>query len=144
MRKEYPLKQRRSLEEKAKNEPDPDWRRFFLEVHHKRDAVKSRPHAEPEAVKKFLKIEFKNTGPRLEKDLEWLRDVWPKLVGAEVAEETDVFAFKNGTVTIVVYNSMLLQEIRQFHKETIFQDLRDIWQGSMPLLKIVYRIGSKK
>ncbi len=164
MEQAYPLKQRRSLEEKAKNEPDPDWRRFFMEVHYKRAAEKKagrrnvfcayekdgqtqkifRAKTEPEAVRKFLKQEFKNTGSRLAGDLEWLRSVWPKLVGAEVAEETDVFAFKNGTVTITVYNSVLLQEIRQFHKETIFQDLRDLWQGSMPLLKITYRIGTKK
>ncbi len=160
----YPLKQRRSLKEKAKNEPDPDWRRFFLEVQYKREAKAkadkkvvfseyekdgtaqrvARERSEPEALKKFLKLEFKNTGLKLAADLEWLRSVWPKMVDAEVAEETDVFAFKNGTVTIVVYNSVLLQEIRQFHKETIFQDLRDLWQASMPLVKIVYRIGTKK
>ncbi len=159
----YPLRQRRSLEERAKNEPDPDWRRFFLEVKHKQTSAKKAAHSilfceyekdgqtrkiirartEPEAVKKFLRFELKNTGSKLEHDLEWLRGVWPKLVGAEVAAETDVFAFKNGVVTIAVYNSALLQEIRQFHKETIFQDLRDVWQGSMPLLKIAYRIGTK-
>ena len=163
--KNYPLRQRRSLEEKAKNEPDPDWRRFFLEVHYKRAATKAkenkpviasefqkdgqthtvvRAQTEPEALKKFLKLEFKNTGSKLAEDLEWLRAAWPGLVDAEVAEETDIFAFKNGVVTIVVYNSSLLQEIRQFHKENIFQDLRDIWKASMPLVDIVYRIGVKK
>ncbi len=160
----YPLKKRRSLGEKAKNEPDPDWRRFFMEVQYKREAKAkadkkvvfseyekdgtaqrvTRKRSEPEALKKFLKLEFRETGPKLAADLEWLRSVWPKMVDAEVAQETDVYAFKNGTVTISVYNSVLLQEIRQFHKETIFQDLRDLWQASMPLVKIVYRIGTKK
>lgn len=161
---EYPLKQRRSLEERAKNEPDAHWRRFFMEVQHKRTAKAKadktivfseyekdgvtrrilRERGKPEELKKYLKLEFKNTGSKLAADLEWLRSVWPKMVDAEVAEATDVYAFKNGTVTIVVYNSALLQEIRQFHKESIFEDLRDLWQASMPLVKITYRIGTKK
>lgn len=161
----YPLRQRRSLEEKAKNEPDPDWRRFFMEVHYKRAAASSkknrpviaceyqkdgqtfsvvRERAEPEALKKFLKLELRNTGSKLAQDLEWLRAAWPKLVDAEVAEETDVFAFKNGVVTIVVYSKTLLQEIRQFHQDNILQDLRDIWQASIPLVSITYRIGVRK
>ncbi len=164
MQDAYPMKKRRSLEERAKNEPDPDWRRFFMEVRHRRTAKAKadkavvfseyekdgtthrvvRERSEPEALKKFLKLEFRNTGSKLAADLEWLRTAWPKMVDAEVAEETDVFAFKNGVVTIVVYNSSLLQEIRQFHKEAIFQDLRDQWQASMPLVNIIYRIGVKK
>jgi predicted nucleic acid-binding Zn ribbon protein len=161
--KSYPLKERRSLEERAKNEPDPDWRRFFMEVKHKQSAEKkkaasfvfreyekdglpqkvARNKTQPEALKKFLKTEVKNTGSKLAHDLEWLREMWPKLVGAEVAAETEVYAFKNGTLTISVHNSPLLQEIRQFHGENIFLDLRDVWQGSMPLLKITYRAGKK-
>ncbi len=103
-----------------------------------------RERADPEALKKFLKIEFKNTGPKLAADLEWLRAAWPKLVGADVGEETEGFAFKNGVVTIAVYDHALLQEIRQFHKSTILQDLRDIWQASVPLVDIAYRVGVKK
>jgi hypothetical protein len=143
-KKEYPLRQRRSLEERAKNEPDPDWRRFFLEVGFKRGDRKKKEPKPAAQLKKFLMVESRQTGSKLAGDLEWLRGVWPRLVDAEVAAETDIFAFKNGTVTVVVYNSALLQEIRQFHWEAIFQDLRDAWQGSMPLLKIAYRIGVKK
>jgi hypothetical protein len=143
-KKDYPLRQRRSLEEKAKNEPDPDWRRFFLEVGYKQGAAKKKEPKPAKLLKKFLTVESRKTGPNLAGDLEWLRGVWPKLVDAEVAGETDIFAFKNGTLTVVVYSSALLQEIRQFHKESIFQDLRDAWQGSMPLLKITYRIGTKR
>lgn len=155
---------KKSLEERAKTEPDPDYRRFFLEVQYKRESANNkkkapvfceyeqdgetrrivRPRAEPEALKTFLKTEFKQTGSRLAEDLEWLRAVWPKLVGGDVAEETGISAFKNGVVTVMVYNSSLLQEIRQFHQEGIFQDLRDVWQGSMPLLEIKYRAGARK
>ncbi len=148
----YPLRQRRSLHEKAKSEPDAEWRRFFLEVHHKRVAAEAEAGPQPQALNQFLETDFRSTGKKtaeppvskLAADLEWLRTVWPKLVGADVAEETAIFAFKNGKVTVTVQNNALLQEIRQFHKETIFQDLRDIWQGSMPLLEIAYRIGAKK
>lgn len=162
----YPLRERRSLEERAKSEPDPDYRRFFLEVEYKRAALREkvkkslvfceyeqdgevrrvvRPRAEPEAVKKFLKLGVKRAGgSRLAEDLEWLRGVWPKLVGGDVASETAVFAFKNGVVTVVVYTSSLLQEIRQFHQDGIFQDLRDVWQGSMPLVEVRYKAGGRK
>ncbi len=147
----YPLRKRRSLLEKAKSEPEADWRRFFLEVHHKQSAAKAKARAKPEALKKFLAEELKEFRPaakgalsKLAGDLEWLRAAWPKLAGTDVAEETDVFAFKNGVVTITVYDHALLQEIRQFHKETILQDLRDIWQGSIPLMDIVYRVGVRK
>lgn len=141
----YPLRERRSFEERAKNEPDPDYRRFFLEVEYKRAALREKVKKSPEAVKKFLKLGVKRAGgSRLAEDLEWLRGVWPKLVGGDVASETAVFAFKNGVVTVVVYNSSLLQEIRQFHQEGIFQDLRDVWQGSMPLVEVRYKAGGRK
>ncbi len=165
----YSLRKRRSLLEKAKSEPEADWRRFFLEVQHKRAAARTLAKMKPKTVGKWIESEFlpvKHTGKkaagkkegrgidaetaappalsRLEGDLAWLRGAWPKLVGADVAEETDVFAFKNGVVTVVVYAHALLQEIRQFHKETILHDLRDIWQGSMPLVDVVYRVGVRK
>ncbi len=149
------LKKRRSLPERAKSEPEAEWRRFFLEVHNKRTLAgkqaKAAAKAEPEALKKFLAEEFREfrpaknkTSSKLADDLEWLRAAWPKLVGADVGEETEVFAFKNGVVTIAVYDHALLQEIRQFHKSTILQDLRDIWQASVPLVDIAYRVGVKK
>lgn len=73
----------------------------------------------------------------------WIRDAWVKSVGLEIADETEVHAFKNGVLTISVHSSVLLQEIRQFHAEEILADLRDIWQASIPLLRITYRLGKK-
>lgn len=157
-------KRRRGLAGKAKDEPDPAWRRFFMEVDNRRKALTdrkkkplvissiekdgqvpstiARQKSEPTEIKKLLKNRVvKKAGSQLAGDLEWLRETWPRTVGEEVAAASEVYAFKNGTLTITVFSSVLLQEIRQFHQEAILQDLRDIWQASIPLVKIVYRIG---
>lgn len=159
-------KQRRNLAGKAKDEPDPAWRRFFTEVDARRKALTDRKQkpfvvssfekdgqpatvarqkSEPTEIKKLLKKRLvKTAGSRLAGDLEWLRETWPRTVDAEVGAASEVHAFKNGVLTITVFSSVLLQEIRQFHQEAILHDLRDVWQASIPLVKVVYRIGKAR
>lgn len=150
----------RTLASRAKNEPDEAWRNWFLEVDNRRKALKermkksfivstyekdgqecrvARPQSEPTQVKQFLSKATKKTGSTITEDLRWIRSAWPGLVGQEMAAETEVYAFKSGVLTISVSSGTLLQEIRQFLAESILHDLRDIWQASVPLIKITYR-----
>ncbi len=154
----------RSIAARAKDEPDPAWRAWFLDVDSKRKALRdsahkkfivstyekdgqecrvARPQSDPAPVKKFLTRSTKKTGSAITQDLLWIRNAWAGLVGPEMAAESEVYAFKNGVLTISVFSSPLLQEIRQFLAESILKDVRDIWQASVPLVKITYRLGKK-
>jgi hypothetical protein len=157
-------KPRSSLATRAKDEPDPAWRAWFLEVDNRRKAVCdsakknvivstyekdgqeyriARPQSDPLPVKKFITRATKKTGSAITQDLLWIRNAWPGLVGPELAAESSVYAFKNGVLTISVFSSPLLQEIRQFLADSLLKDLRDIWQASIPLVKITYRLDKK-
>lgn len=154
----------RSIAARAKEEPDPAWRVWFLEVDSKRKALRdrakkpfivstyekdgqecqvARSQSDPTPVKKFLARNTKKTGSAITQDLLWIRSAWSGLVGPEMAAESEIYAFKNGVLTISVFNSPLLQEIRQFLADSLLKDLRDIWQASIPLLRITYRLGKK-
>lgn len=154
----------KSLETRAKEELDPLWRNWFLEVDRRRKALHdrkqrpfvvsryekdgreetvARPKSEPEPLKKFIKVDKKKTGSKITEDLLWLREIWPQVVGDMIAADTEVYAFKNGILTISVFSGVLLQEIRQFGAETIVESLRDVWRASIPLLKIQYRMGKR-
>jgi predicted nucleic acid-binding Zn ribbon protein len=156
----------RSLEARAKEEQDPLWRNWFLEIDNRRkkeadrktkplitsvmrkddgqkDVVIARRQADPTVLKTLLKTTRKHEGSVATQDLLWIREVWAASTGPDIAQETEVYAFKNGVLTISVFSGALLQEIRQFHADSIIADLRDIWQASIPLLKIQYRPGKR-
>ncbi len=159
-----PLKTLRSLAARAKEEQDPLWRNWFLDIDNRRkrladrktkplivstahkddaDIVIARQQTDPTLLKTLLKTTHKKAGSPATQDLKWIREAWKTSTGPDIAEETDVYAFKNGVLTISVFSGALLQEIRQFHAEAILADLRDIWQASIPLLKIIYRPGKR-
>lgn len=144
-------------------EPDPAWRIWFDEVARRKAKLsdaKAKPvvastverngipitvfrrKSEPLPLARFLKQGKKKAGRKLSQDLEWIRSAWGSAVGVDIAGATEIHSFKNGILTITVSSSILLQEIRQFHQEAILGDLRDIWQASVPLVKILYRSGS--
>lgn len=155
----------KSLTSRAKEETDPVWRNWFLEVDRRRQALHDhqdspaiactyekdgrelqivRQKSEPTQLKKLLTVDKKKTGSKITQDLLWIRTAWPNVVGQEIAGETEVYAFKDGVLTISVFSSVLLQELRQFNGEAIQVDLRDTWQASIPLLRVEYRLGRKK
>ena len=155
---------RRALRQEIADEPDSEWRAWFERVERlkkeqsdpgRRKLVFSRPdpvdnpergvivrkQSAPGLLKSFMKSGDKKSGRGLNIDLALLVATWRQAVGADIAEATSVYSFKNGVLTIQVDSSSLLQEIRQFHQEAIYRDLIDSWQLSMPLLKIIYKQG---
>lgn len=157
-------KRRRSLAGKAEDEADPEWKRWFQEVDRKRKALTDpkkrglvfstidkegesatvvRQKSEPVPVKKILSKSAKSVANPLSVDLLLLNAAWKNTVGEDMAKETEVYSFKGGVLTIAVFSSALLQEIRQFHKEAIARDLRDAWPLSIPLLRIAYKTGKR-
>ncbi len=159
-----PPKALRSLAARAREEPDPLWRNWFLDIDNRRkllndrkkkplivstvrkddaEVVIARQQTDPTPLKTLLKTTRKKDGSPATQDLRWIRDAWATSTGPDIAEETEVYAFKNGVLTISVFSGALLQEIRQFHAKAILADLRDIWQASVPLLKITYRPGKR-
>ncbi len=161
-----PLKKIRSLAVRAKEEQDPLWRNWFLEIDNRRkrasdkkkkplivstvergdgqkETVIARQQTDPTLLKHLLKTTRKKAGSPAMQELLWIRDAWTTSVGQDIAQESEVFAFKNGVLTISVFSAALLQEIRQFHAAAILADLRDIWQASIPLVKILYRPGKR-
>ena len=159
-----PPAQRRALTREIKEEEDPLWRNWFAEVERRKKKLTSpknmpfviapndkdgakgtieRRKSVPTPVKSFLKKNVQKAGVSLNTDILLINAAWKKAVAGDIAENTEVFSFKNGALIISVYSSSLLQEIRQFHQEAILQDLRDIWLASQPLVKITYRLGKR-
>ncbi|MDR0361145.1 MAG: DUF721 domain-containing protein [Planctomycetota bacterium] len=76
-------------------------------------------------------------------DIQIIRTLWKDSVGAEVAGESKVVSFSRGILTIDVFSSALIQELRQFHYESVVKDLRDNWQAATPLLRIKFQPGKR-
>lgn len=164
-RKRKPATKRHSFSRSVKEETDPEWRQWFLAVERKKKELadpKRRPlvfssfekdgdkglivrcRSEPQKLGKLVKREGKKSGRSLDVDLMIIESCWKNAVGEEIAGESRLYSFKNGVLTMVIFSSSLLQEIRQFHHEAILRDLRDIWQASVPLLKVVYKLGKRQ
>ncbi len=158
-------KKRYVFSREAEEETDPEWRQWFLHVMERRKELrdpKRRPvvfsrmekergeetiirrQSEPLKLSSVIKHDAKKTGRNLDINLAMIESVWEKAVGKEFADETRVFSFKNGVLTVAVFSSTLLQEIRQFHQDAILEVLRDIWSVPMPLVAVVYRMGKKR
>ena len=155
---------RRALSKEIREEEDPQWRQWFMEVERRKKRLsdpKSKPFVRvnydkdgkearierkksvPLPVKSFLTKNHAKAGRSLNSDLLLIQATWKQSVGSDIGEASQVYAFKNGVLTVTIFSSGLLQEIRQFHQEAILADLRDIWQASQPLVKITYRLGKQ-
>lgn len=152
---------RRSLGGRIKDEEDPAWRSWFQQVEDKRkqlaklslkisryekdgkETIVAREESHPQLLKKFMSKVAKIDGPRHNADLLYIHSLWKESVIPDIARESEVFSFKGGTLTIAVFNSPLLQEIRQFHKSSILKDLREYWSAGVPLVDIKFIIGKR-
>lgn len=158
--------QRRSLSREIAEEPDPAWRVWFEEVQRRKKKLTdpknkafvrttfekdgipasiARKKSEPIALGRLMKRDHRisGTGSAMDIQLALVQAAWRQAVGADLAGASDIYSFKNGILTISIFSSSLLQEIRQFHQEAILGDLRDIWRVSTPLVKILYRLGKR-
>lgn len=148
----------------VRDEPDPEWRQWFTEVGQRRQDQKDRDKrrwrsAEVEKESRIEKI-ARNVGAptqlgktvkkalpervvRLSVAYSQIAALWERAVGAEIAGESELYSFKAGVLTMTIFSSTLLQEIRQFHASAILADLRDIWTVDTSLLGVKYRIGER-
>ncbi len=152
------------LSEDVRSETNPEWKQWFMEVERKRDALRnaaatpwvytvidkenesivvSRRKTDPELVKKFIPFKLPKNIVSVSQDFDKIQEVWKRVVGAEIAEDTRFYAFKNGILTIEVFSSILLQELRQFHYDALLSDLRSVWPIDIPLVSIKFRNGKK-
>lgn len=151
------------LPKAIRDEPDLAWKQWFIRIEERRraaNASKYKPlfiHRDgegddgeqaimwrktaPQPINALIKVEKKRFGHNLGMDLLLIEEAWKRVVDAETASVTGIYSFKRGTLTITVESSSLFQEIRQFYKDAIEKDLRDIWPASTPLIKIAYRLG---
>lgn len=160
----FPGTRKRALSQRAREETDPAWKNWFLEVARRRaeweDAKKrplvictydrdgekrtvARKQTEPVGIKKLVRETTRSLGSRLKDDLEAVRSAWAQVAGAEIAAETGVFSFKGGILTVEVHSAALLQELRQFQSEALIKDLRDIWPASVALVQLKFKTGKR-
>ncbi len=152
--------------ERGKLENDPEWRVWFQDVAKRRQEIAEREkkgelrisrfavdgevknvcrvEGTPQAVGEILKNQARDFKLDISYDLELLQETWQKVVGELLANDSAVFSFKGGVLTIEVYSSALFQEIRFFHADVIQKDLRDAWPLKLPLASIRYRLGKRK
>lgn len=156
-------KQKRIIHTKAvREEPDPAWRNWFMEVEQRRKRLADpqnkpwvvsrydkdgdtgeiiRRKSEPVKAAKLVKKNSKERTATVNTELIAVHSAWNQAAGPEIASVSDVYSFKNGVLTISVHSSILLQEIRQFRKEELLEALRQCWSASVPLLRVQYRTG---
>ena len=101
----------------------------------------ARQKSEPLDAKSLVKDYAKTTGLKKLLELRDFAEVWQRSVAAEIAVESRVFAYKDGILTVDVFNSPLLQEIKQFHKDAILTTLRKNWILPLPLDQIKFRLS---
>lgn len=159
-----PSAKRRALPREIADETDPQWRAWFQEVERRKKALSdpkrgafvvadfdkdgvpgrvARQKSLPLRIGKLMKTENRKTGGGLHSDLLLAAAAWKQAVGDEIAAASEIYSLKNGVLTVSVFSSSLLQEIRQFHQDAIMADIRDIWSASMPLVRIIFRLGKK-
>lgn len=163
-RSAFPGTRKGALDKRAMEVEDPAWRSWFLEVARRRaeleDAKKKpfvvstfewdgeertvgRQKSEPTPLKKLVKETTKSFGVRLADDLEAVRTAWAQVSGSEIAAETAFFSLRAGILTIEVFSGVLLQELRQFQKDALVKDLRDIWPATVPLVELKFKPGKR-
>lgn len=154
----------RTLAGRIKAEGDKEWKKWFLDVERRRKALTDpknarlvvaeyekdgavhsvvRRKSEPIAIKKLLRKNTTSYASGMQLDLEALRSTWHTIVPPAIACESEVVSFSRGVLKVSVFSSALLQEIRQFYRESIVQDLRDAWPVATPLLRVQFIMGKR-
>lgn len=86
----------------------------------------SRPgHDLPQEAAPILKRALKKSGLAWAMRQGELFDVWAKTVGEEINDLTRLVSFRNGILSVDVYNNSLRQELQGFQKEAILSALRE-------------------
>ncbi|MDR1611961.1 MAG: DUF721 domain-containing protein [Planctomycetota bacterium] len=147
------------------DEPDVEWRRWFMEMAVRRgdmergktariihsamekggkSIVITRKKARPELAATWVKKETKQFNSKKIAELQDIKELWRRLVGFEIAAESQIISFSRGALTVEVSSATLFQELRQFHHDPLLRDLRDAWPAKTSLLRIKFQLGRKK
>lgn len=147
----------------AAREPDPGWRRWFIEVEQRRRDIDRMKNGAPAAFSRggggrgtrrshnrgqprragfFVEKDASGAMAGLAASLEKAARHWKTTVGEEIAAETSVYSLKNGVLTIEVTSSTLFFEMKQMHWAPCLRDLRDIWDMHPPLVDLKFRLGA--
>lgn len=95
-----------------------------------------------ESLKTALNRYMKNSG------LGWMLkhseivSIWNNAVGEEIAENTKVRGFRNGTLSVDVYSPALKSELEQFYKESIVETIKSS-SPETQIRKIKFNLAEK-
>ena len=150
----------------VRRETDPEWRKWFQQVERiKRSRVEERrgrkiislaeddergirkiirSASEPLPLGKLIRRGERKSGQAFNLSREDASEEWRRAVEKEIFENSEVYSFKNGVLAVRVYNSPLLQEIRQFRHKEILASLRRNWRSPSPLVRVAYGPGGKE
>jgi predicted nucleic acid-binding Zn ribbon protein len=83
----------------------------------------------PENLADILGRLFTSRGWGRKNDRLRLESAWAAAAGAELLKDTQVLAIKRGVLEVAVRNSVLIQELTQFHKRGLLTRLRTAMPG---------------
>jgi predicted nucleic acid-binding Zn ribbon protein len=94
----------------------------------------------PERLSEILSQLFTARGWGRRQDRLRLEQAWAEAAGPEMAKQTRVNGLRRGLLEIEVGNGVLLQELAQFHKRRLLDQLKKKLAG-VPLKDLRFRAG---
>ncbi len=94
----------------------------------------------PERLSEILSRLFTARGWGRRQDRLRLEQAWAEAAGPEMAKQTRVNGLRRGLLEIEVGNGVLLQELAQFHKRRLLEQLKKKLAG-VPLKNLRFRAG---
>ena len=98
------------------------------------------PNRGPEKVGEILSRLFTARGWGRRQGRLHLEKAWAEAVGADYAAQTRVGALRRGVLEVVVGNAVLLQEMAQYHKRRLLEELRRRLPNT-PISDLRFRAG---
>jgi predicted nucleic acid-binding Zn ribbon protein len=94
----------------------------------------------PERISEILSRLFTARGWGRRQERSRLEQAWSEAAGAEMSRQTRVGTFRRGILEIEVGNAVLIQELAQFHKRKLLEQLKRKLTGVM-LKDLRFRAG---
>lgn len=98
------------------------------------------PQRGPENLGEILSRLFTARGWGRRQDRLHLEKAWAEVVGPEYAGQTRVGNLRRGVLEVTVGNAVLLQELTQFHRRRLLEQLRKRLPNT-PLTDLRFRTG---
>jgi hypothetical protein len=84
---------------------------------------------EPPSIARILSELTSRRGLGRKRSQEYLEDAWRSAIGEPGAQYTRVGALRRGVLEIIVSNSVLLQELAGFQKQSLVQRMKQVLQS---------------